>query len=103
MDKKQIKEDLLFLGSLELGEGHTVDSLSAFHRIQDYIFKQKSKAYIFRMNGRIINKEELDSCLQFEQDYCDLFVLGKIECEDCSGYDTVDEITIEEIEVSDNV
>lgn len=60
------------------------------------------KAYIFKMNGRVIDKRELDLCLQYEQDYCDLFVLGKLECEDCSGENTVDEITVEEIEVNDD-
>jgi len=57
------------------------------------------KAYIFKMNDRIIDIVELKNCLQFEGDYCDLFVLGKIECDDCSSDNSVDLITIEEIEV----
>ena len=62
----------------------------------------RMKAYVFKMNGRVIDKRELDLCLQYKQDYCDLFTLGKLECEDCSGEDTVDEIKIEEIEVNDD-
>ena len=57
------------------------------------------KAYVFKMNDRIIDISELKNCLQYEGDYCDLFVLGKIECDDCSSDNSVDLITIEEIEV----
>jgi hypothetical protein len=57
------------------------------------------KAYVFKMNDRIIDIAELKNCLQYEGDYCDLFVLGKIECDDCSSDNSVDLITIEEIEV----
>lgn len=65
MTHEQIKEDLLFIGSLELGEGHNVESLSAFHRIKDYIANQKNllESYQFlneNTNDYDLNPDEVD-------------------------------------------
>ena len=60
------------------------------------------KAYVFKMNGFPISLDELKNCLQYEQDYCDLFTLGKIECEDCSSDNSNDIISVEEIELEED-
>lgn len=59
------------------------------------------KAYIFKMNGYPIDLDTLNICLMYESQYCDLFVVGKVECEDCSSEDSIDIITVEEIEVKE--
>ena len=57
------------------------------------------KAYVFKMNGYPITLDEVKNCLQNEVDWCDLFTLGELECEDCSSDCSYDTITVEEIEV----
>ena len=60
------------------------------------------KAYIFKMNGHVIDLDDVKNCLQYESDWCDLFSQGSLECEDCSSDASNDIITVEEIEVKDS-
>ncbi len=59
-----------------------------------------TKAYVFKMNGHVVDLKTVENCLQYEQDWCDLFVLKRVECEDCSSDNSEDIITVEEVEVS---
>jgi len=57
------------------------------------------KACVFKMNGNVIDLNDVKNCLQYESDWCDLFTLGQLECEDCSSDNSNDIITVEEIEI----
>ena len=57
------------------------------------------KAYIFKLNGYVVDYETVSSCLLYERDMGDLFVLKELECEDCSSDNSNDIITVEEIEI----
>lgn len=40
---EEVLRDLSFIGSLYLGDGDLVNSLNAFHRINNYVKQQKNK------------------------------------------------------------
>jgi len=58
------------------------------------------KAYVFKLNGTVITLDELKNILDYEVDWCDLFVLGTLDYDDASGENTSDIISVEEIECS---
>ena len=59
------------------------------------------KAYIFKMNGNITTLDNIKNCLPYELDWYELFNLGGIECDDCSSDNSIDIITVEEIELAE--
>ena len=60
------------------------------------------KAYIFKLNGNVVDYDRIAPCLLYERDMGDLFVFGFLECEDCSSDNSNDIITVEELIISED-